>query len=176
MSRDEFSQPTVLALAKRASFVCSNPECRALTIAPATTDLMAVVYIGKAAHICAAAAKGPSFDRAMTTEQRSGIDNAIFLCAVCADMIDKNGGREFTVERLREWKRQHEEWIRSNLNRRVDSPLAVVDGTHQASGVGNIVGLDIDGPVIIKPGTVVRANGVGAVTGTRIGMSTREKP
>ena len=110
----------------------------------------------------------------MSAESRADIANAIFLCSNCADMIDKNAGADFPIPRLREWKNQHEEWVRDNLNRRVDSPLSVVAGTHEATGVGEVTALDLQGPTIIKPGTISKASGRGTVTGTRIGPKRKD--
>ncbi len=174
MPRDDFPQLIRDAVAKRASYVCSNPDCRALTIAPADADASKVLYIGKVAHIAAAAPGGPRYDASMTAEARMDISNAIFLCSSCAEMIDKNAGADFPAARLEEWKSQHEDWVRSNLNRRVDSPLSEVAGTHEATGVGNITALDIQGPAIIKPGTLSKATGQGNVTATRIGQRSKE--
>jgi hypothetical protein len=169
LKRDEFLEPIKLALAKRASFVCSNPDCRALTVAPADSDAKSVLYIGKAAHICAAATGGPRFDQNMTAVERSSIENAIFLCGSCADMIDRNGGQDFSVADLHHWKKQHEEWVRAHLNLRRDAALTQISGTHEAIGVGEVTALDIQGPAIIKPGTISRAAGTGNVTATRVG-------
>jgi hypothetical protein len=36
-------------------------------------------------------------------------------------LIDKNRGRDFSVELLRRWKSEHESWVRSNLNKSVHS-------------------------------------------------------
>ena len=174
MPRDDFAQPIRDAVARRASFVCSNPDCRALTIAAADADGSKVLYIGKVAHISAAAAGGPRYNATMTPEARVSISNAIFLCSNCADMVDKNGGSDFSIDLLNRWKAQHEEWVRGNLNRRVDSPLSEVAGSHEASGVGNVTALDIEGPAIIKPGTVSRASGLGNITATRIGQRSEE--
>lgn len=49
------------------------------------------------------------------------------------------------------------------------SGLSEVCGTFHATGIGNIVGLDIQRGVIIKPGTSSSASGIGNVTGARIG-------
>ena len=173
LERDEFSETVRTALAKRASYVCSNAGCRALTIAPADVDAMKVLFIGKAAHICAAASGGPRYDIGMSAEQRRAIENALFLCSNCADMIDKNSGRDFSKEILLRWKVEHEMWVRSNLNRRPDSPLSIVSGRHEAHGQGEVTALDIQGPVIISAGTVVKATGQGIVTGTRIGAARK---
>jgi hypothetical protein len=116
--RDNFDRATAEALAKRAAHICSNPDCRAQTIAPSTDDETKVIYIGKAAHICAASSGGPRFDAAMSPEERKGIDNGIFLCSNCAEMIDKNRGKDFPVELLQRWKGRHESWVRDNLNKR----------------------------------------------------------
>ena len=121
MARDEFSSALKNMLAKRASFVCSNPECRSLTIAPSDADTFQVLYIGKAAHISAASRGGPRYEPSMSQEERRSIDNAIFLCSSCADMIDCNSGSDYTIIQLRKWKEEHESWVRQNLNRRVAS-------------------------------------------------------
>lgn len=126
-NRDDFDSKTIDALAKRASYVCSNPACRALTICPSDIDIEKYLYIGKAAHITSAAIKGPRYDITFTQEQRRSIENGIFLCATCADMIDKNNGADFSVVQLRQWKSQHESWVRSNLNRSVSSLLSTTN-------------------------------------------------
>jgi len=169
MARDEFLEVVKSALAKRASYLCSAPDCRCLTIAPAESDAMSFLFIGKAAHICAASAGGPRFDPTMTSDQRKSIDNAIFLCSSCADMIDRNGGSDFSVDLLKKWKSEHEPWVRANLNRKPGVSISEIAGSHSAHGIGEVTGLDIQGPVIIKPGTIVTASGQGLITGTRIG-------
>ncbi len=116
--RDDFPKHVADALAKRAAFICSNPKCRALTIAPSEADESKVLYIGKAAHICAAAEGGPRYDAQMAPEERKSASNGVFLCSNCADMIDRNKGVDFPVELLRRWKDDHEKWVAANLNKR----------------------------------------------------------
>ena len=138
--RDDFSKTTVNVLQRRAAFLCSNPDCRCLTIAPDESGEEKWVYIGYAAHITAAAEGGPRFDPSLTHEQRSHITNAIFLCASCATLIDKNNGSDFPVELLKRWKTDHESWVRENLNRK---PITITEvaGTHEAYGIGDVAGL-----------------------------------
>lgn len=131
--RDDFSKPVVDALGKRAAFICSNPDCRAQTLAPSDKEPGKYLYIGKGAHICAAAEGGPRFDPEMTADERAGIDNGIFLCSSCADLIDKNGGADFSPEQLHEWKRTHEKWVTDNLNKRSQ-------GRGGEGGSGTIIG------------------------------------
>jgi len=116
-AREEFKRGTIDALSKRAGFICSNPNCRKMTVASEESSNSGVVYMGRAAHICAAAAGGARYNKEMTMEERSGISNAIFLCSNCADIIDDNGGSDFSVDILNEWKANHESWIRTNLNK-----------------------------------------------------------
>ena len=167
--RDEFSQKTKDAVAKRAAYVCSSPDCRTSTVAPDSEDPKSILYIGRAAHITAAAEGGPRYDASLSSEERSSAKNAIFLCANCADMIDDNGGAGFSTELLMGWKAEHDGWVRTKLNKPAGSEITEVAGEHRASGEGEITGLDIQGAAIIKPGTKVVAEGKGRVTGTRIG-------
>jgi hypothetical protein len=115
--RDDFDKSVVDALAKRAAYICSNPDCRTLTLAPSTEDDTKFIYIGKAAHITAASSGGPRFDASLSSEERKSIRNGIFLCSNCADMIDKNDGLDYPVDLLRKWKTEHEAWVIENLNK-----------------------------------------------------------
>jgi hypothetical protein len=116
--RDEFSKPVVEALGKRAAFICANPTCRTLAIAPSDADDEKWLYIGKAAHICAAAPGGPRYRADMTQEERKSASNGVFLCSNCADMIDKNNGLDFPEDELRRWKVDHDAWVTANLNKK----------------------------------------------------------
>jgi len=119
--REDFKNSIVIALAKRASYICSNPECHALTIGPSSADLEKIVFLGKAAHISAASPGGARYDRSLTSEDRGSIENGIFLCPACADKIDKNRGIDYPVDRLKKWKQDHEKWVRKNLNKSIHS-------------------------------------------------------
>lgn len=141
--RDDFLKPVIDALGKRAAYICSNPDCRAQTLAPSDTDPTKYLYIGKAAHICAAAKGGPRYRSDMSAVERAGIGNAIFLCSGCADMIDKNNGADFSEAMLRKWKSDHENWIAQNLNKR-------------GTGVGGDGG---GGTIIGNRGTVIGGRG-----------------
>lgn len=67
-----------------------------------------IADIGVAAHICAAAEGGPRYDPSMTPEQRSNIDNCIWLCQTHAKLIDSDTAT-YTVEELRRWKEKAEQ-------------------------------------------------------------------
>jgi hypothetical protein len=120
-NRDDFSKKTIDAISKRASFICSNPQCKCLTLCPSEEDQKKHIGIGKVAHITAAAKKGPRYDSSLSREQRCSIENGIFLCSTCADMVDKNSGADFPATMLREWKENHEIWVKTNLNKSLNA-------------------------------------------------------
>jgi len=149
MSRDDFTAATKRSLALRASHHCSL--CKISTVGPSDEKPTAVTMIGKAAHICAASS-GPGarrYDPAMTRAQRSDISNGIWLCANCADLVDKDEIR-FTADVLRRAKIEHER------SRRV--------GNISAQGDGDIIAI---GSSIISVGSVLRTG----PAGTRIQLS-----
>ena len=100
--RDEFSKPVIEALAKRAGYLCSNLDCRQLTVGSNAIKGKATI-IGEAAHITAAAPGGARYDHTFTPEQRSDITNGIWLCSSCATLIDKDPVN-FPTSLLHEWK------------------------------------------------------------------------
>jgi len=111
--RDEFSLRTKEILARRVGTLCSNPKCSAPTYGP-SSDPNKAMSKGVAAHIRAAAPGGPRYDPTMTPEQRSSIENGIWLCESCAKMIDADPER-YTVSVLLDWKKRAEERARKAL-------------------------------------------------------------
>jgi len=105
--RDEFSKSTIDRLAKRAGNVCSNPACRRPTFGAAAGH-DSFVNVGVAAHITAASPGGYRYDPNLTIEQRRHHSNGIWACQTHGKLIDSDEPY-FTVERLREWKREAEE-------------------------------------------------------------------
>src|SRR3954454_24657270 len=101
--RDDFSEAVKATLAKRVSFVCSRRDCRAPTSGP-QMDSEKALNVGVAAHITAASERGPRFDASLTPEQRSSVDNGIWLCQTCGKLVDNDGIR-FPADELRSWKR-----------------------------------------------------------------------
>jgi len=122
-------------LAMRAHFICSNPDCRATTVASSEADESKLIYTGRAAHIHSAAVRGPRPNPSLTPEERSSMGNGVFLCSICADMVDDNNGLDYPAETLRAWKAQHDEWVGSNLNKRIDREPAT--GVHFNSTVSS---------------------------------------
>ncbi|MBC3229988.1 NACHT domain-containing protein [Serratia fonticola] len=105
-NRDDFSERTKLQIAKRVGWLCSFPLCRKWTVG-ATSDGEGEINIGTAAHICAAAPGGPRYDGNMSQEERSSVRNGMWMCRDHGKAIDSSDP-EFTVEKLRRWKREAE--------------------------------------------------------------------
>ena len=124
-NRDEFSQPTKDRLADLAGRLCSYPPCRIPTVG-ATSDGKGLIKTGVAAHICAAAPGGYRYDVNMSSTERSSIENGIWMCQVHGKAIDSSDP-EFTVEKLRKWKRQAEieSWCRVMGNQMPQRELVV---------------------------------------------------
>src|SRR5437762_1080192 len=100
--RDDFQSRTRAILAERVAYLCSNPECRRLTIGP-HSDPSQSLRIGRACHIRAAAPGGPRYDHAQSPQDRASISNGLWLCAVCSDLVDKDE-RVYPIEVLTAWK------------------------------------------------------------------------
>lgn len=103
-SRDEFPAAIKRELMIRAGGRCSKPTCRRLTIGPVRTNAAKGQINGVAAHIHAASAGGPRYDSVQSREARASAENGIWLCAQCANDIDKNNGDDFPADQLRMWK------------------------------------------------------------------------
>jgi hypothetical protein len=94
-------------MAERVGYRCSNPTCRRLTSRPHPTDAAEVIRAGVAAHITAASSGGARYDASLSPQQRSSIENGIWLCEVCAKEID-DAADLYTKELLRHWKQNAE--------------------------------------------------------------------
>ncbi len=99
---DEFALPTKRLIASRAGYVCAFPNCCAPTSGP-TLDGERAVNVGEAAHITAAQLHGPRYDPSLTSEQRRGAENGIWMCATHATLVDRDT-QLYTAELLRTWK------------------------------------------------------------------------
>lgn len=101
-NRDDFSEATKRSLAKRVGFLCSNPNCKAPTSGPQISNSKSI-NVGVAAHITAAAQDGPRYDYTLSSDERAGITNGIWLCQNCAKLVDNDPIR-YTIEFLCQWK------------------------------------------------------------------------
>lgn len=106
--RDDFSEATKKNLAARVAWKCSFPGCGIVTIGPNHRDTSSSTNLGEAAHIHAASPNGPRYDPEMSEEQRSSIENGIWLCRMHARLIDSDS-TEYSAETIKNWKLAAEE-------------------------------------------------------------------
>ena len=112
---DDFKPDVIQKVAERAGYICSSPKCRKLTIGPDNSQINKSTKTGVAAHICAASSGGPRYDMSQKPLERQGISNALWLCATCSVLIDKNQGFDYPAEHLKKWKKDHEALIKECL-------------------------------------------------------------
>jgi hypothetical protein len=122
--RDDFSKPVADTLARRVGNQCSNPGCGKSTSAPHTEHHKAI-NIGVAAHITAASPGGARYDASLSSEQRSAIDNGIWLCQNCAKLID-NDEIQFPTHMIREWRQRAEDRRTQEVSGRHNEPKQIV--------------------------------------------------
>lgn len=104
-------------LGKRVGFLCSNPQCKRSTSGP-HSDPASVVNIGVASHISAASPGGPRYDAELSPAARKDISNGIWLCQICAKLID-NDVASFPSDKLRKWKESAERTARNLIEQKL---------------------------------------------------------
>jgi hypothetical protein len=115
MRDHDFTSKTKRLLALRTGNRCSNPGCRAPTSGPCQRQDKSITA-GDAAHITAASPSGPRFDPELTSDERRGFENGIWLCVLHARVVDQDDSAH-TVELLRNWKSQAEAHARERLGK-----------------------------------------------------------
>lgn len=101
--REEFTRHTKEILAKRVAWRCSFIGCGIVTIGPGHESTKSVTNLGEAAHINAASSLGPRYDEKMSSEERTSIDNGIWMCRHHARLIDSDH-INYSSETIRQWK------------------------------------------------------------------------
>lgn len=123
--RDDFDQKTKDILFRRVGARCSNPACGQETSGPHTDERKAI-NVGVAAHITAASVGGPRYDPTLSQEERTSPGNGIWLCQVCAKLIDADE-KKYSVAIIRGWKRNAE-----------NEALSRVEGRHRTTKQNNL--------------------------------------
>lgn len=113
MPPPDFSAKTIDTLAKRAGFLCSNPDCRVRTVGP-NTDPDKSTTIGEAAHIQGARPGAERYDPKMSDVTRSAITNGLWLCRNCHKQIDRDAD-EYPIALLFMWRAEHEKHVALEL-------------------------------------------------------------
>lgn len=121
--RDDFKVTTKRLLAQNVGNLCSNPDCRVLTLG-AKTEVLGSAGVGVAAHITAAAIGGPRYDVRLTKDERKGYQNGIWLCQNCARIIDIDV-LKYPIPLLELWKKKAEKFSNNNIGKQLYDEAAV---------------------------------------------------
>ncbi len=98
---------------------CAAPDCNNILLARDETTVTA-----KICHIEAASPKGARYNPQMTDDDRRHFNNLFLLCDECHCIIDnKENEKKFSVQLLKEWKRNHENKCRQN--KLINKPLVL---------------------------------------------------
>lgn len=127
--RCEFSGKTKRMLAERVNYLCSNPSCKAPTLAGDCFGKKSI-SVGEAAHITAASPGGPRYAAELSDDMRADISNGIWLCRNCAALIDRDVDR-YTAEELCRWKAEAEAYAKKVIGK--PNQANVVSGGMKAS-------------------------------------------
>lgn len=109
----DFNKNTIDVLARRAAFLCSNPDCRISTVGP-NSDVQKATTIGEAAHIQGARSDAPRYDPKMSDVVRAAITNGIWLCKNCHGKVDRDVHR-YLADLLFKWREEHDRHVASSL-------------------------------------------------------------
>jgi hypothetical protein len=97
----------------RSGNMCAFPDCKQeLVIDETSTDDHSI--IGQEAHIVGRKIDGPRGKNLLSQELRDNYNNLILLCSMHHKVIDDQE-QEYTVEKIKEYKKIHENWISQNL-------------------------------------------------------------
>lgn len=140
--RDNFSKTVAENLAKRVGNHCSNPSCRKCTSGPHTEDDKAL-NVGVAAHITAASPGGPRYDQSLTSDERKGASNGIWLCQTCGKLVD-NDPEGYTKANLLLWKREAEQRSLQEVQAKVAEPVPALHANTRSVSIRDHHGQDED--------------------------------
>ena len=118
------SEVDMKILWSRSAGLCAFPDCRELLVRfSKAADGM--YQIGEMAHLVARSIKGPRGIGLLDESARDSYENHILLCPTCHTEIDKNP-KDYTVEQLQAFKRQHEHWVAETLFANLDKKISFI--------------------------------------------------
>ena len=117
--RRKYPKPDLKLLFGLAAGRCALPDCRQRVYADAT-EFDEIKVIGKIAHIIAHSPGGPRSDSTYPPEKLDRYENWVLLCGTHHDTIDLQPNT-YTVEVLRNLKRNHEGWVNDRLDEAMPS-------------------------------------------------------
>lgn len=101
---------------RKRLWVLSGNQCAFVGCRQELVETLAAVsdavVVGEEAHIVAEADEGPRGNPSMPIGQRNSYGNIILLCPTHHTLIDKKEGRHYSVDLLKEMKRNHERMVK----------------------------------------------------------------
>jgi hypothetical protein len=155
--RRKYPRPDLKLLFGLAAGRCALPHCRQRVYADAT-EFDEIKVIGKIAHIIAHSPGGPRFDPIYPAEKLDRYDNWILLCGNHHDAIDLQPNT-YTVEMLRNLKKDHEDWVDDRLDEAMPDVSFAELQLITTALVGNNVPSPFDS-VVLKPAEKMARNGL----------------
>lgn len=105
MKRESIAANVVRQLWAGCGGYCQNPRCNKYLFASVGDE---IVTLANVAHIIGHGANGPRSEHELAKAiDRDGLENLIMLCLDCHKIVDELE-RDFTVEAMQGWKREHE--------------------------------------------------------------------
>lgn len=175
MSRpDDFSVEIKTRLSDRAGHRCCFLGCGAPTVGPSQETENSVSRIGMACHISAASSgKGSKRYRpSMTSEERSGYGNGIWMCYSHGKLIDTDQTR-FSIDILKRWKEIGENVAGIMLEKGCDY-LTAIKLAHAQGFTGNeLLITEVGGAENQIIGTAIEDSGVPILWGRSLANAIR---
>ena len=109
----KISEKVIRKLWTSSAGYCCNPSCHR-ELLPFLED-GTITSISEFAHIISQQPNGPRDDKEVPLSQRDEFDNLIVLCPSCHTIVDKNP-QTYPVEKLKKWKKEHEDSIKNLLS------------------------------------------------------------
>lgn len=100
---------------QKAVLLRSGNRCAICKTELATIEEDCIHLIAEIAHIIGYRSEGPRGRCDLPESYLNDYDNLIVVCSSCHTKIDKAEGK-YTVEKLKEIKREHEKWVQERLN------------------------------------------------------------
>ncbi|WP_447884058.1 hypothetical protein [Serratia fonticola] len=104
---------TIKMIWGKAAARCSI--CKQILIEEKDKNSSHLIPIGEVAHIVAEKNDGPRGKSNLTTMERDDIENLLLLCQKHHTIVD-NDTNLYTVDKLKEIKKLHEQWVENKLN------------------------------------------------------------
>lgn len=106
-----YTDQTLKKLFALSGNVCAFPACSAPIV-----DTDSGVVVGDICHIKGRSENGPRYDPTQTDEERNSYENLLLMCVAHNRIVDGKKTRDqYPVERLQEFKRNHEAQYEGNV-------------------------------------------------------------